>query len=101
MQKILNTRNRLYYKRQKLVDGAEKDEITRLIINVTSEITKVRKEIRMCNEICKSVPKMKEQLKELDEKERQVQEEKEQKIVPSFTPSKCKKPKKMSIPRRS
>lgn len=79
MQKILNTRNRLYYKRQKLKDGTEKDEITKLIVNVTSEVTKVRKEIRMCDEICKNIPKMKEQLKELDEKERQVQEEKEQK----------------------
>lgn len=80
MQKILNTRNRLYYKRQKLEDGTEKDEITKLIVNVTSEVTKVRKDIKMCDEICKNVPKMKEQLKELDEKERQVQEEKEQKI---------------------
>ena len=69
----------MYYKRQKLEDGTEKDEITKLIINVTSEVTKVRKEIGMCNEICKNVPKMKEQLKELDEKERQVIEEKEQK----------------------
>ena len=79
MQKILNTRNRLYYKRQKLEDGIEKNEVTKLIINVTTEVTKVRKEIRMCNEICKNVPNMKEQLKELDEKERQVIEEKEQK----------------------
>ena len=43
MQNILNTRNRLYYKRQKLDNENEKDSVTKEIINVTSVLQKVRK----------------------------------------------------------
>ena len=79
MQKILNVRNRLYYKRQKLDSGTEKDSVTKEIMDVTSVLTKVRKEIRLCDEIYDGVPKMKEQLKELDDKEKQKSKEKEEK----------------------
>ena len=79
MQKILNTRNRLYYKRQKLENESEKDSFTKEIINVTSVLAKVRKEIRLCDEIYDGVPKMKKQLKELDEKEKENAKEKEEK----------------------
>lgn len=78
MQKILNIRNRLYYKRQKLDNESEKDSVTKEIIDVTSVLTKVRKEIKLCDEIYDNVPKMKEQLKELDDKEKQKIKEKEQ-----------------------
>ena len=70
-QKILNARNRLYYKRQKLDSVTEKDSVTKEIIDVTSILTKVRKEIRLCDEISDKVPKMKEQIKEVDEKEKE------------------------------
>ena len=70
-QKILNVRNRLYYKRQKLDSGTEKDSVTKEIIEITSVLTKVRKEIKLCDEIYDGVPKMKEQLKEMDEKEKE------------------------------
>lgn len=79
MQKILNIRNRLYYKRQKLDNESEKDSVTKEIIDVTSVLTKVRKEIKLCDEIYDNVPKMKEQLKELDDKEKQKIKEKEEK----------------------
>lgn len=79
MQKILNIRNRLYYKRQKLDNESEKDVVTKEIIDVTSVLQKVRKEIRLCDEIFDSVPKMKEQLKGVDEKENQKAKEKEEK----------------------
>lgn len=79
LQKILNIRNRLYYKRQKLDSGIEKDRVTKEIIDVTSVLTKVRKEIKLCDEIYDNVPKMKEQLKELDDKEKQKIKEKEEK----------------------
>lgn len=79
LQKILNTRNRLYYKRQKLDNESEKDVVTKEIIDVTSVLQKVRKEIRLCDEIFDSVPKMKEQLKGVDEKENQKAKEKEEK----------------------
>ena len=80
MQKILNIRNRLYYKRQKLDSEIEKDGVTKEIIDVTSVLTKVRKEIRLCDEIYDKVPKMKEQIRELDEKEKQKIKEKESKL---------------------
>ena len=78
MQKVLNIRNRLYYKRQKLDSGVEKDSVTKEIIDVTSVLTKVRKEIKLCDEIYDDVPKMKEQIKELYDKEKQKIKEKEQ-----------------------
>ena len=79
MQKILNARNRLYYKRQKLDSGTEKDSVTKEIIDVTSILTKVRKEIGLCDKIYDGVPKMKEQIKELEDKEKQNTKEKEEK----------------------
>lgn len=78
LQKILNIRNRLYYKRQKLDSEIEKDSITKEIIDVTAVLTKVRKEIRLCDGIYDKVPKMKKQIKEVDEKEKQKIKEKEQ-----------------------
>ena len=78
LQKILNIRNRLYYKRQKLDSRIEKDRVTKEIIDVTSVLTKIRKEIKLCDEIYNNVPRMKEQLKEADEKEKQKIKEKEQ-----------------------
>ena len=76
LQKILNTRNRLYYKRQKLDNESEKDVVTKEIISVTSVIEKVRKEIRMCDEVGDNARKMKEQLKELEEKDKENTKEK-------------------------
>ena len=76
LQKVLDIRNRLYYKRQKLDNGIEKDRVTKEIIDVTSTLTRVRKEIRLCGEFYDDVPKIKEQLKELDDKEREDAKEK-------------------------
>ena len=81
MQKILNTRNRLYYKRQKLDNESEKDSVTKEIIDVTSVLTKVRKEIKLCDEIYDKVPKMKEEIKEIDNKEKEKSKEKEEKKI--------------------
>ena len=80
MQKILNIRNRLYYKRQKLENESEKEGVTKEIIDVTSALTKVRKEIKLCDEIYDDVPKIEEQIKELDDKEKQKIEEQEIKL---------------------
>ena len=70
-QKILNIRNRLYYKRQKLDSGIKKDMVTKEIIDVTATLTRVRKEIRLCGEFYDCVPKIKEQLSKIDKKEKQ------------------------------
>ena len=80
LQKILNTRNRLYYKRQKLDNESEKDVITKEIISVTSSIEKVRKEIRICDEVGDNSRKMKEQIKEMYEMEQEKIKIKERKI---------------------
>jgi len=69
----------LYYKRQKLDNESEKDSVTKEIIDVTSTLTMVRREIKLCDEIYDGVPKMNEQLKELDDKEKQYDKEKEEK----------------------
>ena len=71
LQKTLNTRNRLYYKRQKLDNEGEKNSITKEIIDVTSEIKKLRKEIKLCDEVGDNSRKMKEQIKEMKEKEQE------------------------------
>lgn len=68
LQKILNTRNRLYYKRQKLDNESEKDVVNKEIISVTSVIEKVRKDIRLCDKVSNNARKMKEQIKEMKEK---------------------------------
>ena len=80
MQKILNTRNRLYYKRQKLDNESEKDVITKEIISVTSVVDKIRKETKLCDEVSDNARKMKEQIKEMKEKEQEKIKIKEKKI---------------------
>lgn len=69
MQKILNMRNRLYYKRQKLDNESEKENITNQIIDVTAALTKVRKELKLCDEIEKTIPVIKNEIKEIKERE--------------------------------
>ena len=80
MKKLLNTRNRLYYKRQKLDNEGEKDVVTKEIISVTSVVEKIRKEIKLCDEVGDNSRKMKEQIKEMKEKEQEKREIKEKKI---------------------
>lgn len=74
LQKNLNIRNRLYYKRQKSDSEIEKDSVTKEIIDVTSVLTKVRKDIKLCDEIEKSVPVIKNDIKELEEREKRQKE---------------------------
>ena len=81
LQKTLNTRNRLYYKRQKLDNESEKDVVTKEIISVTSAIEKVRKEIRLCDEVSDNTRKMKEQIKEMKEREQGKVKAKEKKRI--------------------
>lgn len=79
LQKILNTRNRLYYKRQKLVNESEKDAVSKDIISVTSAVDKIRKEIKLCDEVGDNSRKMKEQIKEMKGKEQEKIKVKEKK----------------------
>lgn len=70
-QDILNTRNGLYYKRGKVDNETEKNEITKQIIAVTEELIKTRKELKFCNEIYENVSKMKEQIKKIYKQEQE------------------------------
>ena len=81
LQKILNTRNRLYYKRQKLDNETEKDVVTKDIISVTSVIYKIRKEIKLCDEVGDNARKMKEQIKEMEERKQEKVKLKEKKKI--------------------
>ena len=80
-QYILNTRNRLYYKRGKVDNETEKNQITRQIIEVTKELDKVKKEIKMCDEVVDNAIKMKEQIRQVEGKE---QEKVQKKKVRSY-----------------
>ena len=66
LQKNLNTRNRLYYKRKKLTNESEKNVVTKEIISVTSYLDKVRKEIKLCDEISTKSLEIKEKIKEFN-----------------------------------
>ena len=77
-QDILNTRNRLYYKRTNTKDEIEKEKITKQIMAVTGELKNVRKEIRLCDEIHDNSIKIKEQLKDMDKKEQEKVKAKEE-----------------------
>ena len=79
LQKTLNVRNRLYYKRHKLDAESEKDIVTKDIISVTSVIEKVRKEIRLCDEVGDNARKMKEEIKQMKEREQEKVKVKEKK----------------------
>ena len=81
LQKTLNTRNRLYYKRQKLDNESEKDVVTKEIINVTSVVEKIRKDIGVCDEVSDNTRKMKEKLKEMKEREEEKVKVKEKKKI--------------------
>ena len=81
LQKILNTRNRLYYKRQKLGEESEKDVVTKKIISVTSAVEKVRKEIRLCDDVVDNARKMKEQIKEMEEKKQEKEKVKKKERI--------------------
>ena len=79
LQKTLNTRNRLYYKRHKLDNKSEKDVVTKDIIMVTSIVDKIRKEIKLCDEVGDNARNMREQIKQMKEREKVKGKEKKKK----------------------
>lgn len=85
LQKTLNTRNRLYYKRHKLDNESEKDVVTKEIISVTFAIEKVRKEIRLCDEVKYNSVKMKEQIIKMKNEEKKKQKVKNKKEKNVYT----------------
>lgn len=49
------------------------------IITVTTELKRVKKEIRMCDEVIDNTPKMREQIRETEEKSKEKQKKKDRK----------------------
>ena len=68
LQKVLNKRNSLYRKRGMEKDEDKKDLITKDIIEVSKEVAKIRKELKICDEMQLKVYKMQRQLKEMEER---------------------------------
>ena len=79
----INTRNKLYYHRNKCSNGEEKDAFTKDIIIVTDMLKKVKKEIKLCDVIYNNVPEMKQQIKAVEDKE-QEKEQKQKKKTRSY-----------------
>lgn len=73
-QIILNKRNKLYYHRNKCINGEEKDAFTKDIIIVTDMLKKVKKEIKLCDVIYNNVPEMKQQIKAVEDKEKEKEQ---------------------------
>lgn len=74
LKKYLNVRDKLYYKKKKLIRNEEKDAVYKNIITITEQIKNIRKEIRFCNEIEKSVPVIKKEIKKVEEREKKQKE---------------------------
>ena len=68
LQKVLNKRNSLYRKRGMEKDEDKKDLITKDIIIVSKEVAKIRKGLKLCDEMELKVYKMQRQLKEMEER---------------------------------
>ena len=64
----------MYYKKKNLNTDEEKDPVYKDIIAVTKKIKSIRKEIRFCNEIERSIPVIKNEIKELEEREKKQKE---------------------------
>lgn len=79
-----NERNRLYYKRCKLSDSKEKDEISKEIIKVTDKMKNVKKELWYCNDIASRSYEMVEDVRYVEEdrwKKKENDKEKDKKMV--------------------
>ena len=79
-QIILNKRNKLYYHRNKCNNEEDRDAITKNIILVTDMLKKVKKEIKLCDVIYNNVPEMKQQIKEVEDKELEKKQKQKKKI---------------------
>ena len=79
-QIILNQRNKLYYHRDKSDNDEDKDAITKDIIIVTDMLKKAKKEIKLCDVIYNNVSEMKQQIKEVENKEQNKEQKKKKEI---------------------
>lgn len=76
LRDLYNERNRLYYKRKNMDDGAEKDAVTEEIIKVTDKIKNVKRELFYCNDIVERTNEVVENIKYIEEEKWKKQNEK-------------------------
>jgi len=75
---FLNERDKLYYQRKKMPIDTNKDEINKRIEEISKKVTKVRTELKVCNQIKEKTPEIKLQLKEFYKKENEEKQREEQ-----------------------
>ena len=74
LRRNLNLRDKWYYKKKNLNTDEEKDAVYKEIIAITEQIKTIRKEIKFCDEIERSVPVIKNEIKQLEEREKMQKE---------------------------
>ena len=79
LQALINERKKLYYTRDKLPENQNKEEILKDIIAIGEKITKVRKKIKLCNNIEKQSLEKLEQIKAFEKRQKQEKEQKKSK----------------------
>ena len=79
LQALINERKKLYYTRDKLPENQNKEEILKDIITIGEKITKVRRKIKLCDNIEKQSLEKLEQIKVFEERQKQEKEQKKNK----------------------
>lgn len=74
LRKHLNVRDKSHYKKKNSNTDEKKDEVYKEIIAVTEQIKAIRKEMRLCNKIEKSIPVIKNEIRKLEERENRRKE---------------------------
>lgn len=81
LRKLINERNRLYYRRGRLSDNVKKDEVSKKIIAVSEKIKSIRLEIWYCREIADRSLKMLENVKYVEHNRNKNKEQKKARIM--------------------
>lgn len=71
LQALINERKKLYYTRDKLPENQNKEEILNEIIAIGEKITKVRKKIKLCDNIEKQSLEKLEQIQSFKERQKE------------------------------
>ena len=79
LQALINERKKLYYTRDKMPENQNKEEILNDIVTIGEKITKVRRKIKLCDNIEKQSLEKLEQIKAFEERQKQEKEQKKSK----------------------
>lgn len=81
LQALINERKKLYYTRDKMPENQNKEEILKDIITIGEKITKVRRKIKLCDNIEKQSLEKLEQIKAFEKRQKQEKEQKKSKKI--------------------